>query len=79
MNPQPVHPVIDTHVILRDGDQPLLSLRGGPYGRGRWHLPSGSSTGARGSAPGPPANCSKRPASRSTPATCAWRTSCTIG
>ncbi|MFH8492221.1 NUDIX hydrolase [Streptomyces longisporoflavus] len=41
MNPQPAQPVIDTHVILRDNDKLLLSLRGGPYGGGRWHLPSG--------------------------------------
>ncbi|OKI09344.1 DNA mismatch repair protein MutT [Streptomyces sp. CB02923] len=34
-------PVIDTHVILRDGDKILLSQRGSPYGYGRWHLPSG--------------------------------------
>ncbi|MFJ8142731.1 NUDIX domain-containing protein [Streptomyces sp. NPDC096013] len=34
-------PVIDTHVILRDGDKILLSQRGGPYGYGRWHMPSG--------------------------------------
>ncbi|MCX5205806.1 NUDIX domain-containing protein [Streptomyces sp. NBC_00237] len=35
------HPVIDTHVIVRDGDKILFSQRGGPYGRGRWHMPSG--------------------------------------
>jgi ADP-ribose pyrophosphatase YjhB (NUDIX family) len=34
-------PVIDTHVILRDGDKILFSQRGGPYGYGRWHMPSG--------------------------------------
>ncbi|WP_329550461.1 NUDIX hydrolase [Streptomyces sp. NBC_00696] len=34
-------PVIDTHVILRDGDKILLSQRGGPYGYGCWHMPSG--------------------------------------
>ncbi|WP_129840157.1 NUDIX domain-containing protein [Streptomyces sp. RFCAC02] len=34
-------PVVDTHVILRDGDKILMSQRGGPYGYGRWHLPSG--------------------------------------
>ncbi|GHE90294.1 hypothetical protein GCM10018785_66500 [Streptomyces longispororuber] len=34
-------PVIDTHVILRNGDKVLLSQRGGPYGYGRWHAPSG--------------------------------------
>lgn len=41
MNPEPAQPVIDTHVILRDGDKILFSQRGGPYGRGRWHMPSG--------------------------------------
>ncbi|MBW8087039.1 MULTISPECIES: NUDIX hydrolase [Streptomyces] len=34
-------PVIDTHIILRAGDKILLSQRGGPYGYGRWHAPSG--------------------------------------
>lgn len=37
----PAAPVIDTHVLLRDGDKLLLSQRGGPYGYGRWHMPSG--------------------------------------
>lgn len=41
MNPEPAHPIIDTHVILRDGDKLLFSQRGGPYGYGRWHMPSG--------------------------------------
>ncbi|MGW4200789.1 NUDIX hydrolase [Streptomyces sp. NPDC004726] len=41
MNPHPAQPMIDTHVILRDGDKLLLSQRGGPYGYGRWHMPSG--------------------------------------
>lgn len=41
MNPEPAQPVIDTHVILRDGDKLLFSQRGGPYGYGRWHMPSG--------------------------------------
>ncbi|MCP3822393.1 NUDIX domain-containing protein [Streptomyces sp. A3M-1-3] len=41
MNATPAAPVIDTHVILRDGDKILLSQRGGPYGYGRWHAPSG--------------------------------------
>ncbi|MFF3404381.1 NUDIX domain-containing protein [Streptomyces sp. NPDC002659] len=44
MNPepaQPAQPVIDTHVIVRDGDKLLFSQRGGPYGYGRWHMPSG--------------------------------------
>ncbi|MCK8679139.1 NUDIX hydrolase [Streptomyces lichenis] len=41
MIPTPATPVIDTHVILRDGDRVLLSRRGGTYGYGRWHAPSG--------------------------------------
>ncbi|GAA3815704.1 NUDIX domain-containing protein [Streptomyces phyllanthi] len=41
MSGQPAQPVIDTHVILRDADKILFSQRGGPYGRGRWHMPSG--------------------------------------
>lgn len=41
MNAALATPVIDTHVILRDGDKVLLSQRGGPYGYGRWHAPSG--------------------------------------
>lgn len=41
MSGQPAQPVIDTHVIVRDGDKILFSQRGGPYGRGRWHMPSG--------------------------------------
>ncbi|MER6090018.1 NUDIX hydrolase [Streptomyces bluensis] len=41
MSGQPAQPVIDTHVFLRDGDKVLFSQRGGPYGRGRWHMPSG--------------------------------------
>jgi 8-oxo-dGTP diphosphatase len=41
MNAQSATPVIDTHVILRNGDKILLSQRGGPYGYGRWHAPSG--------------------------------------
>ncbi|MET7888573.1 NUDIX domain-containing protein [Streptomyces avermitilis] len=41
MSGQPAAPVIDTHVILRDGDKILFSQRGGPYGYGRWHMPSG--------------------------------------
>ncbi|MFB7499175.1 NUDIX domain-containing protein [Streptomyces sp. NPDC056161] len=41
MSGQPAQPVIDTHVILRDGDKILFSQRGGPYGHGRWHMPSG--------------------------------------
>lgn len=34
-------PVIDVHVILRDGDKILLAQRGSPYGYGQWHAPSG--------------------------------------
>ncbi|WP_299531993.1 NUDIX domain-containing protein [uncultured Streptomyces sp.] len=41
MTPELATPVIDTHVILRDGDKMLLSQRGAPYGHGRWHMPSG--------------------------------------
>jgi 8-oxo-dGTP diphosphatase len=41
MSASPAQPVIDTHVIVRDGDKVLLSQRGGPYGHGRWHMPSG--------------------------------------
>jgi ADP-ribose pyrophosphatase YjhB (NUDIX family) len=41
MSGQPAQPIIDTHVLLRDGDKILLSQRGGPYGYRRWHLPSG--------------------------------------
>ncbi|MFE9881968.1 NUDIX domain-containing protein [Streptomyces sp. NPDC005784] len=41
MSATPATPVIDTHVILRDGDKILFSQRGGSYGYGRWHLPSG--------------------------------------
>jgi 8-oxo-dGTP diphosphatase len=41
MTPAPAEPVIDTHVVLRAGDKILMSQRGGPYGHGRWHLPSG--------------------------------------
>ncbi|WP_374104754.1 NUDIX domain-containing protein [Streptomyces sp. GESEQ-4] len=29
------------HVFVRDGDKVLFSQRGGPFGRGRWHMPSG--------------------------------------
>ncbi|WP_328580476.1 NUDIX hydrolase [Streptomyces sp. NBC_00370] len=41
MTPHLARPVIDTHVIVRDGDKMLFSQRGGPYGHGRWHMPSG--------------------------------------
>ncbi|MFJ2566559.1 NUDIX domain-containing protein [Streptomyces sp. NPDC087568] len=45
MSGQPAQPVIDTHVIVRDGDKILFSQRGGPYGYGRWHMPSGKLDG----------------------------------
>ncbi|MFE2533842.1 NUDIX domain-containing protein [Streptomyces sp. NPDC059371] len=41
MSSESAQPVIDTHVIVRDGDKILFSQRGGPYGHGRWHMPSG--------------------------------------
>ncbi|MGC4950923.1 NUDIX hydrolase [Streptomyces sp. DT224] len=41
MTPPLAEPAIDTHVILREGDKILFSQRGGPYGHGRWHMPSG--------------------------------------
>ncbi len=41
MSGRPATPVIDTHLILRNGDKILFSQRGGPYGHGRWHMPSG--------------------------------------
>ncbi|MGV9789039.1 NUDIX hydrolase [Streptomyces sp. NPDC003435] len=41
MSGKPANPVIDTHVVLREGEKILLSQRGGPYGHGDWHLPSG--------------------------------------
>ncbi|WP_055531984.1 NUDIX hydrolase [Streptomyces graminilatus] len=41
MTAQLAQPIIDTHVILRDGDMVLMSQRGSPYGRYRWHMPSG--------------------------------------
>ncbi|MGD6750354.1 NUDIX hydrolase [Streptomyces sp. BH105] len=41
MTAETAEPVIDTHVILRDGEKLLFSQRGGPYGYGRWHVPSG--------------------------------------
>ncbi|MFJ4679203.1 NUDIX domain-containing protein [Kitasatospora sp. NPDC088783] len=34
-------PIVDVHVHVRDGDKILLSQRGGPYGHGQWHAPSG--------------------------------------
>lgn len=39
--PVPARPIVDVHVIVRDGEKLLLSQRGGPYGHGRWHAPSG--------------------------------------
>lgn len=41
MTDRTASPVIDVHVILRDGDKILLSQRGSPYGYGHWHAPSG--------------------------------------
>ncbi|MET7664390.1 NUDIX domain-containing protein [Streptomyces sp. NPDC058430] len=40
MSSELAQPVIDTHVIVRDGDKILFSQRSG-YGRNRWHMPSG--------------------------------------
>ena len=37
----PQQPVVDVHVIVRNGEKILLSQRGGPYGYGQWHAPSG--------------------------------------
>ncbi|MCX5396267.1 hypothetical protein [Streptomyces sp. NBC_00102] len=37
--PAPLRPIIDVHVIVRDGDKLLLSRRAGAYGHGRWHAP----------------------------------------
>ncbi|MFJ2406572.1 NUDIX domain-containing protein [Streptomyces xanthochromogenes] len=34
-------PITDVHVIVRNGQEILLSQRGGSYGHGQWHLPSG--------------------------------------
>ncbi|MGJ7417024.1 NUDIX domain-containing protein [Streptomyces cinereoruber] len=34
-------PIVDVHVVVRQGDKILLSQRGGPYGYGQWHAPSG--------------------------------------
>ncbi|RGD57758.1 NUDIX domain-containing protein [Kitasatospora xanthocidica] len=35
-------PIVDVHVVLRTPDgKILLSQRGGPYGYGQWHAPSG--------------------------------------
>ncbi|MFJ8313812.1 MULTISPECIES: NUDIX domain-containing protein [unclassified Streptomyces] len=34
-------PITDVHVIVRNRQEILLSQRGGPYGYGQWHLPSG--------------------------------------
>lgn len=63
MTPQPLaEPVIDTHVILRAGDKLLFSQRGGPYGYGRWHMPSGKLDRARPCEPEPPGSCWRKPA-----------------
>ncbi|MFJ8062736.1 hypothetical protein [Streptomyces sp. NPDC096142] len=40
MNGTTATPVIDTHVILGDGDKILFSQHGGPYSYGRRHMPS---------------------------------------
>lgn len=40
-NTTPVPPIVDVHVIVREGQKLLLSQRGGPYGYGQWHAPSG--------------------------------------
>ncbi|MFI6155091.1 NUDIX domain-containing protein [Kitasatospora sp. NPDC051170] len=41
-SPAPAPPVVDVHVIVRaPGGEILLSQRGGPYGHGQWHAPSG--------------------------------------
>ncbi|MFE0645933.1 NUDIX domain-containing protein [Streptomyces sp. NPDC058877] len=34
-------PIVDVHIVVRQGDKILLSQRGGPYGYGQWHAPSG--------------------------------------
>ncbi|MET9930343.1 MULTISPECIES: NUDIX domain-containing protein [unclassified Streptomyces] len=34
-------PIADVHIVVRQGDKILLSQRGGPYGFGQWHAPSG--------------------------------------
>ncbi|MFJ2868287.1 NUDIX domain-containing protein [Kitasatospora sp. NPDC087314] len=40
--PASAPPVVDVHVIVRTPDgKILLSQRGGPYGHGQWHAPSG--------------------------------------
>ncbi|MFF2620069.1 NUDIX domain-containing protein [Kitasatospora sp. NPDC058046] len=41
IGPAPL-PIVDVHVVLRTPDgKILLSQRGGPYGYGQWHAPSG--------------------------------------
>lgn len=71
MNPKVAKPLIDTHVILRDGDKLLFSQRGGPYGYGRWHLPSGKLDQGSPCAWAPHGSCAKRPGSPSTRTICA--------
>ncbi|MEU0122965.1 NUDIX domain-containing protein [Streptomyces albidoflavus] len=39
--PTAQRPVVDVHIIVRQGGKILLSQRGGPYGYGQWHAPSG--------------------------------------
>ncbi|MFJ7212739.1 NUDIX domain-containing protein [Amycolatopsis sp. NPDC098790] len=39
--PNGQHTIIDVHVLLVRGDDLLLIQRRGPYGDGKWHLPSG--------------------------------------
>jgi ADP-ribose pyrophosphatase YjhB (NUDIX family) len=43
MDPTPTiqRPIVDVHIIVRRDDKILLSQRGGPYGYGQWHAPSG--------------------------------------
>ncbi|MCX4749204.1 NUDIX domain-containing protein [Kitasatospora sp. NBC_01287] len=41
-NTHTLPPVVDMHVLVRTEDgKLLLSQRGGPYGYGQWHAPSG--------------------------------------
>ncbi|MFH7334562.1 NUDIX domain-containing protein [Streptomyces sp. KHY 26] len=77
MSGQPAQPTIDTHVLLRDGDKILLSQRGGPYGHGRWHLPSGKldqgeplTAGAARELNGSPTMTSPRTSSSTPPPAC---------
>ncbi|MFJ5121884.1 NUDIX domain-containing protein [Kitasatospora sp. NPDC088548] len=36
----PARPIVDVHVLVRDGEKLLLTQRA-VYGRGQWHAPSG--------------------------------------